>query len=435
MGKGNPSGLCGAVLGDGSMRAILLMGGYGTRLQPLTLRTPKCLLPVGGKPLLVHLLELLGSSGIRDVVISLNATQTKAQEYLGDGRRWGVSLRYVYEETKSNADKLGSVGAIGYVTDRVGVEDVQLVVAGDNFVRQIDFNEMVGFHKKRGATVTMALYELEEPHLIEHYSAALFDEKGRIIRFQEKPRMEEAVSNLAGTGFYLIQDSFLERSLPDYLEACRREGVRPDRIGDLWERFVDEVPIYGYVFRGTWLDIGNLEMYLRANEVVFESAMEKVDSPVPSSVELRGKGVRIGADVELGRDVVVSGPVLIEEGCRVAEGARVGPHVRLGRGSEVGEDTELRDSVIFERVRIGDGSRIEGSAIDGRCRLGEDCVVEGYSILGFDAVLGDGVMVTPGSRVWPFATIEKGASVSGDGVASLSRDLEERLSASRFWEN
>ncbi|MFQ5951066.1 MAG: sugar phosphate nucleotidyltransferase, partial [Candidatus Geothermarchaeales archaeon] len=283
--------------------------------------------------------------------------------------------------------------------------------------------------------VTMALYELEEPHLIEHYSAALLNERGSIIRFQEKPRPEEAVSNLAGTGFYLIRDNFLERNLPDYLEACKHEGVRPDRIGDLWERFVDGVPLYGYVFRGTWLDIGNLEMYLRANQVVLESTAEKVDSPVPRSVSLEGKGIRIEADVELGRDVVVSGPVLIEEGCRVAERSRVGPYVRLGRGSEVGEGSELRDSVVFEEVRIGGGSRIEGSALDGRCRLGEGCVVEGYSILGFGVVLGDGVTVIPGSRVWPFATMVKGTSVEGDRVTSLSRGLEERLSASRFWED
>jgi NDP-sugar pyrophosphorylase family protein len=396
------------------MKALILAGGYGTRLHPLTLRTAKCVLPVGGKPNIAHLIEKLKAAGIDDIILSFNTNQERFQRFLGDGSKFGVKITYVMEKTKSDSDKLGAVGAINYVVNQAGLDDY-LVIGADNYFQGLDINALLEFHRKSGADATLPLYFIEDDHMIEKLGIAVLD-SDRIVGFQEKPKIEEAKSRLGSILVYVVSRDFLENDLPAYLKELADAGKRPDNPGSMWAHFVDKIMIKAFSFRGYWTDIGsNISYYVDANMKAMVDMQHKIaESAKVGDARLSEKGLVIGDNTVIEDGAVIRGPVIIGDDCIVKAGAVVGPNTVLLNRSSVGEQSTVDNSIVFDNVTIGSGVKMESAIVDGNAHIHNNVRVERHSIVGHGSKIHEGSKLSFDSRIWPRISIAKNSHISGN---------------------
>ena len=389
------------------MKAILLAGGYGTRLFPLTLRTPKPLLPVAGRPVLEYTIELLAEAKILDVVISLKENQGKIEKYFGNELA-GAKISYVYEPESTEEGKLGSVGAINYVLGKLKDIDEALVIGGDNFIVGLNLGDFARVRREKGAHASIALFELHTDTELQQSGVAQLDSKGRIIKFQEKPHPSKALSRLASTAIYALDRAFIKEHLPNYADIKRKKGEKADRIGDLWEHFVSDLHLHGHPFEGIWGDIGNCEVYIKTNREAFEHLAKAT----PGGIN------RISPSAKVHKGATLIPPIVIDENCLVNDGAIIGPNAHLLHDTVVASNAVISNSIIFERCSIGEQCKIENSIVDGKCAIGADVTITDYSVIGFDSKIGKGSSVT-GSKVFPGISVKPGSTVRGD----LKNDL------------
>lgn len=399
------------------MKAIILAGGYGTRMYPLTLRTPKPLLPVAGKPVLEHILGLLAASGVPEAVISLKESQRKIERYFGKGNRLGMHLTYAYEPDVGEQAKMGSVGALANVFKEHCEPSECLVIGADNFLFGLDLRKLQESHRHRKAHATLALFDLRAKEDVRHFGIAEVDEKGRIRQFQEKPSVEKAASKLASTAVYHLEESFVREHLPAYVKLQHAQGKKADRIGDLWTHFVSSLALHGYPFQGIWGDIGNPSSYLDTNQ----QAMHFLE---------KEGGHRIDRKAEIDSSAVITGPVIIEKGVKIGAGARVGPFVHVMHDSVVEANAAVENSIVFERVTVGKNARIMDAVLDGGCVVGAGAVITEDSVLGFKSSVGDTCAVS-NSTVYPFEKIAK--TVSGRQAKGDDSALMKKLERSCYW--
>ncbi len=400
------------------MKALFLAGGYGTRLYPLTLRIPKVMVPVAGKPVLEHLVRVCKNAGVEEIVVSLNKNQRVVEEYFGDGSKWGVHIEYAYEESAGDEDKLGAIGAIQHALKATGVPKECVVMAGDNVFYGLDLQRMHAFHKQSGAKATIALYSLNDAQSLQQYGIAEVDKSGRITRFREKPGAEEIFSNKVATGLYHLEESFLQEYLPAYVQHHKAKGQKADRLGDLWQHFLKEVPLYGHAFQGMWGDTNNAKTYVETHK----QAMQFIKGSVPKEVEcaVHNPATTQISGKKISCDAFVKGPCIIEEECVVEEGAVVGNGTHLMKGVEVRRGAVVNGSIVFRECVIEENARVTDSVLDIGVRVGEKAVVEPHSIIGYKAEVGSAGRVLNESRVWPFCEIGAGAIVGGDVMVAES---------------
>lgn len=396
------------------MKALILAGGYGTRLHPITLRTSKCVLPLAGIPSVVHIIERLKQAGITDIIISMNKNQESIEKALGHGEKHRVNIKYIIEETSSDSDKLGAIRAIKYVVDRIGTDDF-IIAGADNFFNGLDIKDMIDFHKEKKSDATVALYHLDDRSLVKNYGIAVLD-GDKITSFQEKPSIEDAKSNLAAIFFYIVSKKFLDENLPDYLAKYPN---RADRPGDLWEHYAKRMPVNGFVFSGFFGDIGNAKTYLKSNMEAMKMMNRNIseNANISDGAEIIGDNVMISDDVIIENGVTIEGPVLIERGCKIMKGSVIGPHVSVLRGSEVGSDSIISNSILFDKVKIGERVRMHGSIADGKTMIGSGSVIENESIIGYSSELSENIKVLECSRIWPFSSFEKDSVIQGDIIS------------------
>ncbi len=376
------------------MRAIILAGGYGSRLQPLTLRIPKAQVSVAGEPVLSHLLHMVEKAQVSKVVVSLNKNQESIEEFFGDGSDFGLDLEYHYEHSESDLDKPGAVGALHQLVQELGPEE-SFVIGGDNTVYGLDLDKMLVFHRQKQAAATLALYELSNPRLVELYGVTKTDPDGRIVGFQEKPSMKEALSRQASTAVYVMSETFLRKSLPEFVQSSQGKA---DRIGDLWHHFVSKQPLYGFAFSGVWGDTNSPESYLETHVRVMEHRQIGVVTDPSAQVDASAKLVA---------------PVIVGPGCNVAAGAVVGPFSVLESGVNVGEGAHVVRSIVYADVNVGKAAWVEESILDQGVALGDGCRVEKNSVLGESVALEGGARVLAGSKIWPHASLSSDAVVRG----------------------
>ncbi len=396
------------------MKALILAGGYGTRLHPLTLRTAKCVLPVGGKPNIVHIIEKLKAADIEDIILSFNTNQNRFQRFLGDGSKFGVKITYVMERTTDDSNKLGAVGAIKYVVDKVGLDDY-LVIGADNYFEGLDINKLLSFHKKKGVDVTLGLYYVEDEHMVERLGIAITD-GDRIVGFQEKPKIEDAKSRLGSILVYAIRRTFLERSLPAYLKEMAAHNKKPDNPGEMWAHFVQKMKINGFIFKGYWTDIGsNITYYIDANAKALAGIKHRIakSAKVGEGARLSETGLIIGENTIIEDGATIRGPVIIGDNCVVKSGSVIGPNTVMLNNTIIGERSTIDSSILFDRVRVGSGVKIKRAIVDGEVHIGDNAKVEQHSIMGHGSKLCEGAKLSFESRVWPGISVSKNSIVSG----------------------
>ena len=284
-----------------SVKAVVMAGGEGTRLRPLTSNQPKPMVPIVGKPCMEHIVELLRRHGFDDIVVTLAFMPQAIRGYFGDGEAQGVQIRYSVEETPA-----GTAGSVKLAEE--ALDEPFVVISGDALC-DIDLTELVAFHREREALVTIALKSVDNPL---EFGIVVTDEDGRIERFLEKPSWSQVFTDTINTGIYVVQPEVL-REIPD--------DEPYDWSKQLFPRLLEKGrPLYGWIAPGYWKDIGNLDQYREAN---FDALDERVSLEIPG-VRLRGN-VWVGEGVGLDDVESVEGPAFIGNYCRLAPG-------RLDRG-------------------------------------------------------------------------------------------------------
>ncbi|MDE3102358.1 MAG: NTP transferase domain-containing protein [Chloroflexota bacterium] len=370
------------------MRAVVMAGGEGSRLRPLTINRPKPMVSIVNKPCLGHIFDLLKRHGITDAFVTLQYLASVIQDAYGDGGSVGMRLRYSVEETP-----LGTGGSVRQIGDALG-ELPFLVISGDALT-DIDLGKIMAFHRERGAAVTLCLKHVPDPL---EYGVVITNADGRITNFLEKPSWGEVFSDTINTGIYVIDPRVLERFAV---------GTPFDFSRDLFPQLLaDGEALYGYAAEGYWTDIGSIAEYTRANADVLHGQVRVA----PLGREVR-PGVWADGEVEIDDSADVRGPVFLGEGTKVGPQAQViGPTVL--RDYVVVEPGAVIDrSIVWRNSYIGERSEVHGSIVGRQCALKARVVLEEGSVVADHSIVGEGARVRAQVKVWPDKQIESGAVV------------------------
>ena len=348
------------------MKAVILAGGEGTRLRPLTLSTPKPVVPVVDRPFLQHQLQLLARAGVREVVFSVAYQPERIRAVFGDGSALGMHIRYAVEETP-----LGTGGA---VRNALPLLDERTIVLNGDVLTDVDLAAIVGRHLAEKAAATILLTPVPNPAA---YGLVETDGEGRVRRFLEKPGPEEITTDTVNAGIYVLETPAIEL-MPAGVNHSIERGFFPALLarGDL---------VLGPVHRGYWIDIGTPQKYLQVHEDILSGLF-----PVPIEGQRRGEGV-IHETAHVAGDVVLDGHFYVGPGCEVASGARLGPSATLVADVSVASGAHVRESVLWRGASVGRDSELTRSLLGLGARLGRSVVLH-------DAVLGEGSVVSDFSR-------------------------------------
>ena len=347
------------------MQALILAGGEGTRLRPLTGKMPKPVVPLAGRPHILYVIDWLRGHGVDDVVVSCAHLADEVQEAL-EGIETGTRLRFVVEP-----DARGTAGAIKFAEPALG--DRFFVLNGD-VLCDLDLGALVAQHERTGARATIALYPVEDP---TGYGLVHRAEDGEIREFLEKPdlqvpRQRGIDTDEINAGAYLLERSVLDAIPPDADVSIERE-IFPALVGE---------GLYGRRLEGYWIDIGTPARYLQANWDILERRVETV---VGRRLDDQGLLVEEGAEVSA--DAELASPALLGTGVEVAAGARIGPRAVLGAGTAVAADASVQGSVLLPNCSVGEGARLR------------------------EAILAAGAEIAPGAEPEPGGVVGEGERV------------------------
>ncbi len=369
------------------MKGVVMAGGEGTRLRPLTSNQPKPMVPIVGKPCIEHIIELLREHGLTDVIVTVAFLPQAIRSYFGDGETLGVSIEYSVEESP-----LGTAGSVRLAATKL--DDTFLVISGDALC-DIDLTKLIEFHREKGAAVTIGLKSVANPL---EFGIVVTDDEGRVERFLEKPSWGQVFSDTINTGIYVLEPEVLRHVPTD----------RPyDFSKELFPLLLEMGrPIYGQVCEGYWQDIGNLDQYREAN---FDALDEKVRLNVPG-IRLRGN-IWIGEGVELDDLEGVEGPAFIGNYCRVAEGATVGEYSVLSPSVTLRERARTVRSVIDASTYIGRSCLVEGAIVGRSCDIRAHARIHEGVAIGDEVMIGAESVIHPGVRIYPYKEVETGAQI------------------------
>jgi mannose-1-phosphate guanylyltransferase / phosphomannomutase len=369
------------------VKAVVMAGGEGTRLRPLTSNQPKPMVPIVGKPCMEHILELLREHGFEDVVITVAFLPQAIRSYFGDGTSIGLNLQYSVEESP-----LGTAGSVRLASD--ALDETFLVISGDALC-DIDLRQIVDFHKEKGAAVTIGLKSVENPL---EFGIVVTDEDGKVERFLEKPSWGQVFSDTINTGIYVLEPEVLKHIPTD----------RPyDFSKELFPLLLEMGrPIYGYVCEGYWQDIGNLDQYRQAN---FDALDERVRLNIPG-LKIRGD-VWIGEGVEIDDVEGVEGPAFIGNYARISPEASVGPYTVLGSATTLRERGRISRSVVDASCYIGRSAVVEGAIIGRNSDIRAHARIHEGVAIGDQVTIGDQSVIYPGVRIYPYKEVDYGAQI------------------------
>jgi mannose-1-phosphate guanylyltransferase/phosphomannomutase len=387
------------------MKAVIMAGGEGTRLRPLTSNQPKPMMPIANRPMMEHVVELLKRHGFDDIVVTVAFQANAIRTYFGNGSEFGVRMVYATEE-----NPLGTAGSVRNAMDEL--HEPFLVISGD-VLTDIDLAAVVDFHQERKGLATIGLKAMENPL---EFGIVITREDGTIERFLEKPSWGQVFSDTINTGIYV-----LEPEIFDHIEP----GKPVDFSADVFPRLLDdEVPLFGYVAEGYWEDIGTLDAYIKAHQDVLD-AQVALDIP---GFRL-GDGIWLGEGSEIDPAATVDGPAIIGDYSRVEAGARLAEYTVLGSNVRVGADSFIERSVVHDNVYLGPGVRLRGAVVGRSSDLRRGARLEEGVVLGDECFVGEHAVINPGVKVYPFKTVEHGAIVNSSIVweSRGARNLFGRL--------
>ena len=377
------------------MKVVVLAGGYGTRLRPLTYTRPKAMLPLAGKPILQFIIDSVASEGFNDVVVTTNYFREQIIDYFGDGSDFRARLVYPEEEKP-----LGTAGSVK--NSEKHLNETFAVIQGDN-ITEIKFKHLLSFHKEMGGVVTIALLPVERPH---QFGIAQLGLDNRVLKFKEKPRQEEFFSDLASVGLYVLEPKVL-----DFIPS----GVEYDFAKDVFPKLLNSgEKIYGYHTRGFWVDIGVPENYVKAVRWVLSRLEGKrlTENTEAKNASIRGP-VEIGEGTRIERGAEITGPVVIGDDCVIGRNSRIAENSVIGSDVRIGEKARVAGCLVYEETQIGGGSYLNRCIVAEKCKVGSNVEIGEMSIVGAGCEIGDSVRLREGCRIWPKIKIAESSVVQG----------------------
>ncbi len=350
------------------MQAIVLVGGEGTRLRPLTYGTPKPMVPILNVPFLERTLDRLKQAGIRDVILPAGYLPEAITEYFGDGARLDMKVTYVIEDSP-----LGTAGALKNVEEHI--TGPFFVLNGD-VLTSLDLEAMMRAHEQQGGLGVLHLIKVTDP---SPFGCVVHDGNGRITSFVEKPPKGQEPTDEINAGTYL-----LERQVLDFIPSGRNVSVERDTFPRI---LGDGKALFAYTTADYWIDLGRPEHYLAAHRDILDGAM-------PLAVQRRVGGTAF-------EDVLkkTTPPVYLDEGVHIDQGACVGPYTVLGKSCRIGRGARVINSVLWDGVVVGENARIDGSIVASRAQIGAGASLGSGSVVGHDVIIAPGEALQPGSRV------------------------------------
>lgn len=384
------------------MKAVILAGGEGTRLRPLTSNQPKPMLPMANRPMLEHIVRLLADHGFDDIVVTVAFLANQIRNYFGDGSDFGVQMRYASEDSP-----LGTAGSVRNAAEQL--DDTFLVMSGD-VLTDIDLTEFVKAHREAGAFGSIALKRVEDP---VEFGIVITRPDGSIDRFLEKPTWGQVFSDTINTGMYV-----LEPEVFDFIP----EGEVVDFSSDVFPAILKRgKPLLGHVVEGYWEDVGTLDAYVRAHTDILDGRV-RVDI---EGFEL-ADGVWLGEGADLDPSAHVAGPVVIGDNARIEAGAQLQPYTVLGSDVVVKSDAFIERSVVHDHGYIGPSVDLRGCVIGRSSDLRSHARVREGAVLGEECFVGEYALINPDVKVYPFKTVEASAVINSSIV------WETRGSRTRF---
>ena len=346
------------------MKAVILAGGKGTRLRPLTLHTPKPIVPILDRPFLSFQIELLRQSGISEIILSLSYQPRRIEEIFGDGSDLDLKILYTTEP-----EPLGTAGAVKkaepFLADRT-------VVFNGDVLSDIDLSAVLAQHERTKAKATIVLTPVENPSA---YGLVEVESDGRVRRFLEKPSYDEITCDTINAGIYVLEPETLA-FIPAGKNYSFERGVFPTFLRE-------NIPFYAYVHRGYWIDIGTPEKYLKAHQDILSGAARL------KGFERKPDGIYIDAAASVDDPSSVLGPSFIGAGSTVKRGAHIEPFAVLGQNCLIEEGATVADSVLWSNVRVGEHARIQGSLVGRNTHVGRHALVDRGVVLGDKSVVAD----------------------------------------------
>jgi NDP-sugar pyrophosphorylase family protein len=357
------------------LKAIILAGGVGTRLRPLSCTRPKLLFPVLNKPLLDWTLERLAETGVDGVTLAVKYMAEAFMQRYGESRH-GIKISYSLEKKPMRTG-----GAIKYAEELIGTEEPFLVLNGDIFTT-IDYAALINKHKQNKAVATIALYRVADP---SRYGTVKLTKQNRITQFTEKAPAGKAPSNLINAGVYVL-DPEIFNHIP---------GGRPVSIEhEVFPKLAEQGKLFGHEFKEIWMDIGKPVDYLKANMVLLDAEPKK---------RLLGKDANMGEGVEF------SDPVIVDAGVTVGQNSKLGPYAIIGRDAVLGRNVTLENSVVFPEATISDNASVRGA------------------VIGEGATIGKGATIMEGCVIGDYVTIRDKVTLSRNVTVCHSKEVKESV--------
>jgi mannose-1-phosphate guanylyltransferase len=353
-----------------AMKAILLAGGKGTRLRPLTIHTPKPIVPIFERPFLHYQLDLLKQvPEIDEVILSLNYQPRRIEEIFGDGSDTGLALRYAVEPVP-----LGTAGAVRYAGESLRES---VVVFNGDVLTQVDLNAVLSLHRQRKARATIVLTPVENPSA---YGLVETDPEGNIRRFLEKPNPDEITCNTINAGIYILEPDTFDRIPKDTAWSIERSFF-PSLI-ERGETFI------GYIYRGYWIDIGTPEKYMQVHRDIMDGRCSHKTLSFSAAQNGRARAhVSPLARVEEG--AFLEGPCFVDEGTVIKAGARIGPYAVVGRQCHIEEHAVVDEAIVWANSRISQDATVRRSILGRQTHIGRSAAVENGVVLGDKSVVTD----------------------------------------------
>lgn len=370
------------------MKAVVMAGGEGSRLRPLTIDRPKPMVPMVSKPVMAHILDHLKRQGITEVVVTLQYMPEAIQGYFGDGQQLGMKIHYALEETP-----LGTAGSVKNAQEFL--DEPFLIISGDA-VTDINLQDVISFHQAKAADATLTLYRVPNPL---EYGVIIVDAEGKITQFLEKPSWGEVISDTVNTGIYVVDPGVLDLIKP---------GVPTDWSQDVFPQLLRAGrPLYGYVADGYWTDVGDIGEYMRATaDILFRRVhTEEMGRHI-------GGEVWCGENVEIAPDAELYGPIYLGDEVKIKGGVVIhGPTV-IRDNTVVDNGAHVGHSIIWRNTYIGERAEVRGAIIGRQCSVKSRTVLFEGVVLGDSSIVGEGAVLHSNVKVWPSKEIEPGAIVN-----------------------
>ena len=379
------------------MKGLIMAGGRGTRLKPLTCDCPKPMVPICNQPIMTYAVELLRNHGVEHIGVTIQYLPERIRSHYMDGRGYGVRMSYFTETSP--------LGTAGSVKNAERMLDESFVVVSGDALTSIDLSKAFAFHRESKAAATLVLARVGVPL---EYGVVITDDDGRINRFVEKPNWSEVFSDTVNTGIYILE--------PEVLSLIP-EGKPFDFSKDLFPLMMEKgMPLYGYAADKYWCDVGDLTSYRTAQ-------FDTLDGNTGITLPMPQKKDRlwVSESAKIGKHVTLTPPCVIGNHVKIGDGVKLGPYAVVGDGCTIDKNVSIKKSVLWAKTQVGESCEIRGAVLCKKVKTGANSTILEGSVIGDRCGLGPGVMVKPDVRLWPGKKIGANVTVNEDVVWGTGR--------------